>query len=105
MQTASSRQDERARKYRKHAALAERGNHGQGPVGKPCRSARLSPASAEARPRKTGHDPTVLRSGLALVVWMLLAMPREAAPLPSIADCSADETTLDGNQCRCPAGS
>ena len=30
---------------------------------------------------------------------------QDDAPLPSIADCSADETTLDGNQCRCPAGS
>ena len=101
MQTASLRQDERALKYGKRVAAAERRSHGAGPVRKRCRS----PASALAAGRpgtRPGHELTVR---LALVVLMLLAMPREAAPLPSIEDCSADETTLDENQCRCPAGS
>ena len=70
-------------------------------------SARRSARAAMPRARP-GHGLAAFPSsatGLALFTWMLLAMPREAAPLLSIANCSADRTTLDGNQCQCPAGS
>ena len=58
---------------------------------------------------RRAKDSQTIRAGqpgrrLVLVIWVLLAMSREATPI-SIANCSADETKLNGNQCRCPAGS